>query len=220
MGTAGDNDGTSRGKRRRPLSGDEARLWRSAIADVRPILRRATQRGASPETPSSLSPEQEPVAAERARKASTAGPQAAPFAEELVHGKAAGLDKRTLMRLRRGLITPETQIDLHRHTQEEAHQLLDGFLAASQAKGRRCVLVITGKGYGSGGAGVLRTMVPRWLNEQPNRRRVLAFCHAVPSHGGDGALYILLRRLRPLEPRSSANGRSTAAARDGRCDRR
>ena len=74
--------------------------------------------------------------------------------------------------------------------------MLDDFLAASQAAGRRCVLVITGKGYGSGGAGVLKTMVPRWLKEQPNRGRVLVFCYAAPSHGGEGALYVLLRRVR------------------------
>jgi DNA-nicking Smr family endonuclease len=143
-----------------------------------------------------LPPAQEP-AAEPVLKTSPARPQPPSFAEELVHGKAAGLDKRTLMRLRRGLIAPVTQIDLHHQTQEEAHRLLDGFLAASQANGQRCVLVITGKGYGSAGAGVLKTMVPRWLNEQPNRARVLAFCHAVPAHGGEGALYVLLRRVRP-----------------------
>jgi DNA-nicking Smr family endonuclease len=196
MGTARDNDGTLPGKRRRPLSGDEAHLWRRAIADVRPIPRPATHDDAAPEAPPPLPPAQEP-AAEHVRKTNPARPPSPPFAEELVHGKAAGLDKRMLMRLRRGLIAPVTQIDLHHQTQEEAHRLLDGFLAASQANGRRCVLVITGKGYGSGGDGVLKTMVPRWLNEQPNRARVLAFCHAVPAHGGEGALYVLLRKVRP-----------------------
>ena len=178
------------------MSGDETHLWRRAIADVRPIPRPATHADAASEASPPLPPAQEP-AAEPVRKTSPARPQPPPVAEELVHGKAAGLDKRTLMRLRRGLIAPETQIDLHRQTQEEAHRLLVGFLASSQANGRRCVLVITGKGYGSGGPGVLKTMVPRWLNEQPNRARVLAFCHAVPAHGGEGALYVLLRRVRP-----------------------
>ena len=107
-----------------------------------------------------------------------------------------------MLRLRRGTIPPETQVDLHRCTQDQAHRLLTGFLAASQASGRRCVLVITGKGYGSDGAvGVLKTMVPRWLDEPPNRGRVLAYCHANLSHGGDGALYVLLRRDRRLPPR-------------------
>jgi DNA-nicking Smr family endonuclease len=200
MGTARDNDGTLPGRRRRLLSGDEARLWRRAISGVRPIGRQVTDRDVILEAPPPLSSAQE-HAAEPAQEASRARPLLRSFVEELVPGKAAGLDKRTLMRLRRGLITPETQIDLHRQTQEEAHRLLGGFLAASQASSRRCVLVITGKGYGSGGAGVLKTMVPRWLNEQPNRGRVLAFCHAVPAHGGEGALYVLLRKVRPPESR-------------------
>jgi DNA-nicking Smr family endonuclease len=54
--------------------------------------------------------------------------------------------------------------------------------------------VVTGKGLAHGG--VLRHMVPRWLNEAPNRERVLAFAPAQPKHGGGGALYILIRRKR------------------------
>lgn len=195
MGTTRDSDGGGKRKDRRRLHSDEAHLWRRAIADVRPIAPPAAQRDAAPEPLASLSPEQR-RAAEPVRKVTPARPVSAPVTRELVHRSAAGLDKRTLIRLRRGLIAPETQVDLHRQTQEEARRSLDGFIAASQATGRRCVLVITGKGYGSGGAGVLKTMVPRWLDEQPNRGRVLAFCHAVPSHGGEGALYVLLRRLR------------------------
>jgi DNA-nicking Smr family endonuclease len=62
--------------------------------------------------------------------------------------------------------------------------------------GRRCVLVITGKGIWRSEAGILREMVPRWLNEAPNRARVLAIAHAQPRHGGQGALYVLLKRKR------------------------
>jgi len=58
------------------------------------------------------------------------------------------------------------------------------------------VLVITGKGGRTSGDGVLRAAVPRWLNEAPNRTRLLAFTPAQPKHGGAGALYLLLRRRR------------------------
>jgi len=59
------------------------------------------------------------------------------------------------------------------------------------------VLVITGKGLKPDGTlGVLRHGVPHWLNLPPNRERVLAFCHATPADGGEGALYVLLRRPR------------------------
>lgn len=194
MATAGDSDRGGTGKDNRRLDSDETHLWRRAIADVRPIARPGSLPVAAPGPPRSVCPERQ-HAAEPVRNVNPVRPPPPP--RELVHGKATGVDKRTLMRLRRGLIAPETQIDLHRQTQEGARRSLDDFLAASQAAGRRCVLVITGKGYGSGGPGVLKTMVPRWLNEQPNRGRVLVFCYAVPSHGGEGALYVLLRRARP-----------------------
>ena len=211
MATARDNDGQREPTNRRGLSNEDAQLWRWAIADVTP-LREARQQApnsaAGPAASASASPPatprrqllrpppHRPPAYRRSRRARWL-PRARHPPTELEPGKATGIDKRTVARLRRGLIAPETQIDLHQHTQEQAHRLLDGFLDASQASGRRCVLVITGKGRRSGGDGVLRTMVPRWLNEQPNRRRVLAFCHAVPAHGGDGALYVLLRKSRP-----------------------
>ena len=117
-------------------------------------------------------------------------------------GRAAsvipGLDRRTLARLRRGRIAPDAEIDLHGMTQAVAHRALAPFLIRAQADGRRCALVITGKGYGADGAvGVLKAAVPRWLNEPPLVQRILGFCHAPPALGGEGALMILLRRQRP-----------------------
>ena len=189
-------------------------MWRLAVADVTPIAGRpaaeAETAGAAAEA---LADARVPVADGAARspqlpRLGNAGarvgsrPAAAPSPVELVPGTASGIDKRTLARLRRGLIAPDSRVDLHNHTQEQAHRLLDAVLASSQMAGRRCVLVITGKGYGPGGAvGVLKTMVPRWLNEQPNRSRVLAFCHAPAAQGGEGALYVLLRRPKPATPR-------------------
>ena len=216
MATARDNEGQREPINRRGLSSEDARLWRWAIADVTP-LREARQQARNSAANPAASSSASPPATLRVTATPPAAPPAAagipaasvralvtarppPPPTKLEPGKAAGIDKRTAARLRRGLIVPEKQIDLHQQTQEQAHRLLDGFLDASQASGRRCVLVITGKGRRSGGAGVLRTMVPRWLNEQPNHRRVLAFCYAVPEHGGDGALYVLLRKSRPPTP--------------------
>ncbi len=113
---------------------------------------------------------------------------------ELGHGIAPGLDKRTLIRLRKGQLPIDGRLDLHGSTQVEARHRLAVFLAASMAADRRCVLVITGKG--SRGDGILRQEVPRWLNEADNRAAVIGFCHATPPDGGEGALYVLLRRRR------------------------
>ena len=108
--------------------------------------------------------------------------------------RPVGLDRRTWLRLKRGQVAIEQTLDLHGRTQDEAHGALARFLAAAQAAGCRCVLVVTGKGLGSGGT--LRHMVPRWLNEGANREHIVAFCPAQARHGGAGALYVLLRRQR------------------------
>jgi DNA-nicking Smr family endonuclease len=173
----------------------DAALWRRVIRDVRPLKpRRDPPPAAGPDTKPTAPPAPPP------RSEPPPGPprpRPTPAPPPLEAGMAAGLDKRTLLRLKRGLIPPEGEIDLHRMTQEEAHDALDRFFAASQTAGRRCVLVITGKGYGAGGAvGVLKAAVPRWLNEPGFRARVLAFCHATAGMGGEGALLVLLRRLR------------------------
>ncbi len=114
---------------------------------------------------------------------------------ELHHGQQPGLDKATAKRMRRGQVKIEGRIDLHGMTQAQAHQALEHFLDAAWSAGRREVLVITGKGTRRDGSiGVLRQMVPRWLNEFPNRAKVVAFSHAAPKDGGEGALYVRLKR--------------------------
>jgi DNA-nicking Smr family endonuclease len=109
-------------------------------------------------------------------------------------GRIADLDKRTGERFKRGEMAIDARIDLHGLTQAEAHDRLQAFLARTASDGKRCVLIVTGKG--AGGWGVLRDSVPRWLNEPALRRHLLAFAQAQPRHGGAGALYVLLKRKR------------------------
>jgi DNA-nicking Smr family endonuclease len=106
----------------------------------------------------------------------------------------AGIDRANAERLKRGLHRIEARLDLHGMTQAEAHRTLSDFVAASRGAGRRCVLVITGRGLGQRGPGVLKSSVPRWLEESELRRHVLAIAPAQPHHGGPGATYLLLRR--------------------------
>ncbi len=108
----------------------------------------------------------------------------------------AGIDRANAERLKRGLHAIEARLDLHGMTQTEAHRELIEFVTASYQAGRRCVLIITGRGLGPDGPGVLKTAVPRWLEEVGLRRRILAVAAAQPRHGGAGALYLLLRRQR------------------------
>ena len=79
-------------------------------------------------------------------------------------------------------------------TQSEAHALLLSFLQRAHANGVRYVLVITGKGFSSGGDGILRRQVPAWLSTPPFRALVSSHDVSARQHGGEGALYIRLRR--------------------------
>jgi DNA-nicking Smr family endonuclease len=90
----------------------------------------------------------------------------------------------------------EARLDLHGMTQPDAHRELGAFIRASRDAGRRCVLVITGRGLGPSGSGVLKSSVPRWLEEPELRQHVLATAAAQPQRGGAGATYLLLRRPR------------------------
>ena len=113
------------------------------------------------------------------------------------HGKAPGLDRKTQTRMRRGQVQIEGRLDLHGMTQTKAHRALLNFLEGAYYEGRRSVLVITGKGLSKDGeVGVLRRAVPRWLNEQPMNAWIKGFDHAARQHGGEGAIYVLIRRKR------------------------
>lgn len=111
----------------------------------------------------------------------------------------APLDRRTRQKLSRGREAIDARIDLHGMTQDEAHGALSRFLRRAQADGAKFVIVVTGKGLrgGEGGArGVLRREVPRWLQMVEFRDVVVGFEIAAIGHGGEGALYVRVRRPR------------------------
>ncbi len=181
---------------RPPPGEDDRALWRAVTRDTVPL------KGRNRPPPRPV-PAAAPAAA--AAGSTAAVPRAPPPPSPtpppsppppLDHGRAPGLDKRTAERLKRGQLAIEARIDLHGLTRADAHRALTAFIDGAHQAGRRCVLVITGKGLGAENGGVLRGAVPRWLNQAPLRPRLLAFCYAQPKHGGDGALYLLLKRRR------------------------
>ena len=105
-----------------------------------------------------------------------------------------GLDRKTSERFRKGQRRIEASLDLHGMTQDEAHPALHDFIKRAYAGGKRCVLVITGKG--ADGEGVLKRMAPEWLAQSAVKDLILKTAPAQPRDGGEGALYILLRRKR------------------------
>lgn len=104
------------------------------------------------------------------------------------------LDDTTHRKLAKGRLALSGRIDLHGLTQGEAHGLLHSFLYRAHANGMRHVLVITGKGASLGSDGILRQAVPHWFATPSFRPLVSAYEFAHRSHGGDGAIYVRLRR--------------------------
>ena len=115
----------------------------------------------------------------------------------------AGLDGTTKEKLKRGDLQPKARIDLHGMTEAMAHGALLSFLAGAQARGVRLALVVTGVGnpaphegaeWARGHHGALKQMVPRWLNEKEFKALAVGTAPAHRKHGGDGALYVYLRK--------------------------
>lgn len=120
--------------------------------------------------------------------------------EEMVYG---GVDKNTLRRFKREEFAVEAVLDLHGMTENEAYASVDNFIPQSYALGRRCVIIVTGKGLNLhnndddfAAHGVLKKLVPMWLNQPRLRGMILVYKHPSARLGGNGALYILLRRNR------------------------
>lgn len=112
------------------------------------------------------------------------------------------IDGATRQKLKRGRIPIEASIDLHGMKLHEAHSALTHFILNAHNQGKRCVLVITGKGkialceHNIPKEGVIKRSLPKWLGEAPLKDIVLEFAAAQPSDGGGGAFYIYLRRNR------------------------
>jgi DNA-nicking Smr family endonuclease len=115
--------------------------------------------------------------------------------DEYVEGIGPGIDKRLLRKLRAGDYAVQAHLDLHGFTSEEARPEVEKFLDGARKDGRRCVLVIHGRGHNSKeGIAVLKERLKVWLTRGRISKGVLAFCTARPADGGAGAVYVLLRK--------------------------
>lgn len=165
-------------RRTRTVSAEESKLWRSAMRNVTPYR------------PQPLPPEEPPAPLP---VLPAAEPVAAPIPTAPPASRPNGLDRQTLKQLAKGERTVEAMIDLHGMTLQAAHAALRRFIELQSGMGRRCLLVITGKG-GPDRPSKLRQEVPLWLETWSPP--VLAVTAAQPKHGGGGALYVMLQRRR------------------------
>jgi DNA-nicking Smr family endonuclease len=177
---------------RRRLSDDEHALWKGAVRAITPLRRPRSGNeldDAVPVAPPAKAARQESQRqSQRPPPLPSKPPPLAPF------------DRRLRQRVARGRETIDARLDLHGMTQSQAHAALLSFLHRAQANDVRLALVVTGKGAGTSARetpserGVLRRSVPMWLSQPDFRRFVVSFEEAHPSHGGQGALYLRLRR--------------------------
>jgi DNA-nicking Smr family endonuclease len=121
--------------------------------------------------------------------------------DEAIEGAVDGLDSRIMGKLRRGEFSVQDHLDLHGFTRDEARVKVEAFLLAAIAQGKRCVLIIHGRGHGSkDNIPVLKNALKSWLQRRALRKKVLAFSTAQAFDGGAGAIYVLLkaRKSRPI----------------------
>lgn len=194
---------------KRKLTKDEQALWQQVakttdpLKEIRPAPRVDTvlpvRVPENPVTPKTIQPFK--VGA-KSRNA-TPGNNLAPTLSKSLSDEPVRMDQKAFKRLKQGRLYPEDRIDLHGMTLDQAHPALIGFIMRSYGEGKRLVLVITGKGKAKdeGGPipvrlGVLKHQVPQWLRMSPLSNVVLQITAAHQKHGGGGAYYVYLRRVR------------------------
>ena len=200
----------SRPKGPRGLRPEEAELWDTIARRTRPLKPKSPAKIEKPPPPVQpvIRAEQPPTPIEpfqlgsRSASGSTTA-DLAPTVRQALTSAPVAMDRKAHKKLQRGKLKPEARIDLHGMTLSVAHPALIRFISESYAKERRLVLVITGKGKDRdpGGPipvrpGVLRHQVPAWLAAPPLGSMVLQVTPAHLRHGGDGAIYVYLKRRR------------------------
>lgn len=179
--------------RQRNLSEEERALWESVARQVKPL--RKKHRPAKPQV---AEPSREASPAKRAASPHPRLTAPAPKPSKTVAPALVPLGRRERARLSRGKNEIDARLDLHGMTQTRAHRALLGFLHRAHHDGLTFVLVITGKGKAGAESerGILRRQVPLWLGLPEFRSLVVGFEEAHIGHGGEGALYIRIRRAR------------------------
>jgi DNA-nicking Smr family endonuclease len=187
----------SGGRRSRPLSDAERALWDGITRSIAPLKRRKV----AAKLPPGETPPVDDKKGKAAIKPLAGSTPAAPRSHATPPPPLAPLGRRMKQKVARGSEPIDGRIDLHGMTQSEAHHALARFLRSAQRGGARLVLVITGKGARSDAdafaeRGVLKRQVPLWLESAELRPLVVGFENAGIGHGGQGALYVRVRRLR------------------------
>lgn len=203
---------------RKHLHGEDHDLWSHTAQSIEPLKKAKDRHHPAAERSADAIPRMAAKAAADTAKQKTE-PKVSPVkaqptravvpAPALKPPPIATFDRKKVRKIRSGQVDIEARIDLHGMRQDEAHVALVRFLHRCQAKGQRWVLVITGKGKLTTSdpdapfdmtqqreRGVLKRNVPRWLDEADLRPLVVSYTTAAIQHGGEGAFYIHLRKIK------------------------
>lgn len=189
---------TASGKKSGKLTPEDKVLWRQIAESVKPLHQSAKTQDIDEalEDLPKLAPSKPALdVSPRPNNRPSAAPYFPPMSNRRTDGHEAAvkrLDDKTVRKLRKGKLDIDATIDLHGMAQMQAHRSLINFIEYEQRENSRLVLVITGKG--KAGQGVLRDAVPRWLAEHPLRGLVSGWRSSHLTHGGDGALYVRLKK--------------------------
>jgi DNA-nicking Smr family endonuclease len=180
---------------------DEESLFAKAMTGVVPISNRDPSHPPEPQLGSHKThEEQEREEVRKALQDLVEGerPLALHETDEAIEGSVEGLDPRILSKLRRGEFSIQDHLDLHGYTREEAREKVAVFINQAMLHGKRCVLIIHGRGHGSKGhVPVLKNALRNWFTRRGLRKKILAFTTARACDGGAGAIYVLLKKFRP-----------------------
>lgn len=174
---------------KRPIRPEELNLWSLVASTVHPLPGRKSSRA----EPAAPPPKQTGKVADPAARIplQETKPSARPKHPWLGPDAIEPGRKHRIAKEREEI---GARIDLHGMTQDRARAALISFLHSAHGYGYRAVLVITGKG--ALGDGILRRRVPEWLGDPGLRDVVAGTSEAHRRHGGEGALYVALKRRR------------------------
>jgi DNA-nicking Smr family endonuclease len=181
-----------------PREATDADLWAAAIAGARPVEERTKVVVRDPPRAPKAEFWHPDLDALKELEALVSGE--APFdiadSDEYIEGRVSGLDPGLVRKLRRGEFSVQAHLDLHGKSRAEAKGEVDAFLRRSREQGKRCVLLVHGRGlHSKDQVPVLKEALRTWLATARFGRHVLAFATARPADGGAGAIYVLLRKI-------------------------
>ncbi|MBI1404848.1 MAG: DNA mismatch repair protein MutS [Caulobacter sp.] len=170
---------------KRPARPEELQLWARVAETVKPMPGRTLPR--LPDLSGAATDALPPKLTGRAPAATPAKPLRA-----RVPPPPAPLEPNRARRVVREHDPIAGRLDLHGLTVDHARPTLERFIFAAFDRGDRVVLVITGKG--NQGEGIIRRLTPEWLSAPPLRAMIAGVQPAHRRHGGDGALYVAIKR--------------------------